>query len=170
MNLSRLLGGVLALTLMMCSQNVDAADYNLVISGAHTGSIVLTAGDPGSPSTVTAASGTFDGQTVTGVSNSCGSNNTINANGQFGFVTNLGISIHYGTGSDYVNFWSYPVSYGNITIASVNCLSFDNVTPSWSLLTATPVPTVSGWAMIIMSIMLCGFALIQILRQRTAPS
>ncbi len=54
-----------------------AATYNLTISDAHVGNIILTAGEPGSPSLVTDASGTFNGA----VSNL--KRNTQSANGCF---------------------------------------------------------------------------------------
>jgi hypothetical protein len=92
---------------VMWGQVAVAATYNLTISGAHSANIVLTAGDPGSQSVVTAVSGTFDGLNVTGLSSVCSANNVINFGGNLGFVNVGGITVNYGNGSDNVNLFNY---------------------------------------------------------------
>ena len=94
---------IFLLSFVMWGQAAVAATYNLTMSGAHSANIILTAGDPGSQSVVTAVSGTFDGLNVTGLSSVCGANNIINFGGNFGFVNYGGITVNYGNGSDNVN-------------------------------------------------------------------
>ncbi len=167
MKLASLVKAVLALTFFMWSQIVGAATYNVTISGAHTANLTLTAGAPGAPSIVTAVSGTFDGQTVTGLNNLCYASNVINSTG-LGFVDYGGISVTYGSGSDYVNLWfddgnpPNPPPPGRINIAQVNCGPYDSVTSSASILDLTPVPTLSEWAMIIMASLIGMFAFMRL--------
>ena len=147
MKSSALVRRALALSLIMWSQVLFAATYNLTISGTHTANLILTAGAPGASSIVTAVSGTFDGQTVTGLTNLCGANNAFNISGQLGFFTNYGIGFTYGNGSDFVALWTddgiSDALPGPINNASVNCGAYDVVTSSVSTLTVIPVPTVT---------------------------
>ena len=140
--------------------------YNISIGGTHTANLTLTAGAPGTPSLVTAVSGTFDGQTVTGLNNRCYASNVINSTGSLGFVDVGGISVTYGYGSDYVNLWfldgSMTALTGRINTAQVNCGPYDSVTSSASILDLTPVPTLSEWAMIIMASLMGMFAFMRL--------
>ena len=156
---------------LMWGQAAVAATYNLTISGTHTGNIILNAGDPGAPSIVTAASGTFDGQAVTGVGpvGVCWTDNLINVGGALGHVSNQGISITYGSGADYVNLY-YSGSNGPIDLATVNCGDIEAVYPSFSIISATPVPTLSNWAMFLSAGLLGLSALILLRRTRPSPA
>ena len=155
---------------LMWGQAAVAATYNLTISGTHTGNIILNAGDPGAPSIVTAASGTFDGQAVTGVGSVgvCTADNLINVGGALGYVSYGGINIKYGSGVDYVNLYSSGLN-GPIVKATVNCGPSYTVTPSFSIISATPVPTLSNWAMFLSAGLLGLLALIQLRRSRPSP-
>ena len=154
---------------LMWGQAAVAATYNLTISGAHSANIILTAGDPGAQSTVTAVSGTFDGLNVTGLSNICGANNIINIGGNLGHVNYGGITITYGNGSDNVNLF-YPTAGGVVSRAQINCGAIDTVTSNFSILSATPVPTVSTWAMFLAAGLLGLSALILLRRSRPIPA
>ena len=147
MKISALVRAALALSLLIWCQIVCAATYNVTISGAHTANLTLTAGAPGSPSIITAASGTFDGQTVTGLTNLCATNTAFNVSGQLGFITNFGIGVKYGNGSDFVVLRSddgTPNALpGPINAVDVNCFGVNPVTSSVSILTSTPVPTIT---------------------------
>jgi len=147
-----------------------ATKYNISIAGTHTANLTLTAGAPGTPSLVTAVSGTFDGQTVTGLNNLCYASNVINSTGSLGFVDYGGISVTYGPGSDYVNLWfddgnlpNLPPP-GRINIAQVNCGLYDSVTSSASIFDLTPVPTLSEWAMLLMASLMGIFAFVRLRR------
>jgi hypothetical protein len=158
---------------LMWGQAALAATYNLTISGTHTGNIILNAGDPGAPSIVTAASGTFDGQAVTGVGpvGVCFTDNLINVGGALGHVSNNGITITYGTGTDYVNLFHSGINLdGPIVFASPNCLTNDVIIPSFSIISATPVPTLSNWAMFLSAGLLGLSALILLRRTRPSPA
>ena len=148
---------------LMWGQAAVAATYNLTISGTHTGNIILNAGDPGAPSIVTAASGTFDGQAVTGVSpvGTCYADNIINVGGTLGYVSTNGITITYGTGTDNINLFSNNmfVGKGPIDTAST-CLINDEIITSFSIISDTLVPTLSYWALFLTAGLLGMFALI----------
>jgi len=136
---------------------VCAEQYNIVISGTHTGNIILTAGPPGSQSLVTAASGTLDGQVVTGLTATgfgfCGANNLINVSGQLGWVNNGGINVTYGSGSDYTNLFSS--SPGPISKYQINCGTIDVVTSTTTVVPTAPsaVPTLSEWPQLMLGLM-----------------
>ena len=146
--------------------------YNISISGTHTANLTFTAGAPGSPSIITSVSGTFDGQTVTGLTNLCFASNVINSTG-LGFVDWGGISVTYGSGSDYVNLWHDELidfgPPGPINSATVNCggndvVVLDSVTSSAPLLDLTPVPSLSEWVMILMASLMVMFAFVRLRR------
>ncbi len=170
-NVLKKLVAAFSLYLLMWGPAALAATYNLTISGTYNGNIILNAGDPGAPSIVTAASGTFDGQAVTGVSSVgvCYADNLINVGGTLGYVSYDGITIKYGTGTDYVNLYSSGLN-GPIVQATVNCGPSYTVTPSFSIISATPVPTLSYWAMFLTSGLLGLFALILLRRARLTPA
>ena len=138
------------------SDFVCAEQYNIVISGTHTGNIILTAGPPGSPSLVTAASGTLDGQVVTGLTATgiCGANNLINVSGQLGWVDGGGINVKYGSGSDYTNLFSSPS--GPISAYQINCGAVDGVTSTTTIASApapSPVPSLSEWSQMLLGLL-----------------
>ena len=159
----KILVSTFSLYLSMWGHSALAATYNLTISGPHTGNIILTAGDPGAPSIVTAASGTFDGQAVTGVSpvGTCYADNIINVGGTLGYVSTNGITITYGTGTDNINLFSNNmfVGKGPIDTAST-CLINDEIITSFSIISDTLVPTLSYWALFLTAGLLGMFALI----------
>jgi hypothetical protein len=168
MKLLNFMSIVLIMSVFIWGGVAFAATYNLTISGAHTGNIVLTAGDPGSESDVTDASGTFDGHTVTGIKpvGICYADNKINAAGVLGHVKNGGITLKYNSGVGWFNVYNSP-GYG-----FVNKVDFCDSTPtvsvssSFSVLSATPVPTFSSWAMILSAGLLGLFAIIKLRRSR----
>ena len=107
MKSSALVRWALVLSLFMWSQIVCAATYVVTITGTPgLTQLTFTAGAPGAPSIVTAVSGKYNGQDVTGLTNFEGTNNAFNIGGNLGFVTQYGIGITYGTGPDYVALWS----------------------------------------------------------------
>ena len=162
-NVVKKLASAFSLYLLMWGQAALAATYNQTISGTHLGNIILTAGDPGAPSIVTAASGTFDGQAVTGVSpvGTCYADNIINVGGTLGYVSTNGITITYGTGTDNINLFSNNmfVGKGPIDTAST-CLINDEIITSFSIISDTLVPTLSYWALFLTAGLLGMFALI----------
>jgi len=169
MKLLNFMSIVLIMSVFIWGGVAFAATYNLTISGAHSANIILTAGDPGSQSVVTAVSGTFDGLNVTGLSSVCGANNIINFGGNFGFVDSGGITVNYGNGSDNVNLFA-PTTGGVVNRAQINCGTIDTVTSSFSIFSATPVPTLSNWAMFLSAGLLGLLALILLRRSRPTPA
>jgi len=154
---------IVIVTALFACNGVFAETYSVVITGTHSGNLLFTAGPPGSSSLITAVTGTLDGQTVTGLNNLCGADNRININGQLGFVSGGGISITYGSGSNYTNLYS-NMSGGPIDRYQINCGAIDVVTTSVSLLPPAPIPTLSEWAMIFMASLMGMFAFVRLRR------
>lgn len=160
---------ILTLLFIFFGSKAFALDYNVQVSGitygTGTASFVLTGPAAGTQGTVTAISGTWAGETITGLVSYAGNDQQLNANGVTGDVTYGGIS--FSTSAGNVNISSATPPRGPIAI-------FNSTNPSRSLVpitvTITPVavasvPTLSEWGMIIMASLMALLAITRMRRQ-----
>lgn len=160
---------ILTLIFIFFGSKAFAMDYNVQVSGitygTGTASFVLTGPAAGTQGAVTAISGNWAGETITGLVSYAGSDQQLNALGVTGNVTYGGIS--FSTTNGNVNISSASPPRGPIAI-------FNSTNPSRSLVpitvTITPVsvasvPTLSEWAMIVMASLMALFAMTRMRRK-----
>lgn len=159
----------LALTFIFLSFKVFALDYSVQVSGIPYGtgaaSFVLTGPPAGTEGVVTAISGNWAGDAITGLVTYQGSDQKLNANGVTGYVTYGGIS--FSTSRGNVNISSSSPPRGPIAIFnSVSpLLSLRSVSVSIVPLPFASVPTLSQWAMIILASLMALLAMTRIRRK-----